>query len=222
MLRAMASVLWLDFDSAALAKPLTQQFVAEFAAPDAEEQRSPEERVIAAVEACSLADEEMLDFVARRAEPASGLVELWDWAHWNGWQMAVGGVTFDLLMDPVLDGLGLDRVARHCGRTDMLYRRRVRFLSPRGIEIRSNFLTAFLGSYRAAGDFVVYVGNDPRGSHDAELGHVALAGTNLADAITGHPGESRLWNGLTDVLTLLEKEADGWRAYFSSTTAAED
>lgn len=221
MLRAMASVLWLDFDSVALAEPLTPRFVAEFGGPEPEDSvRSPEEVVIAAVDSSGLADEEMTDFVVRHAKPADGLIELWDWVHWNGWHMAVGGVTFELLLDPVLNGVGLDRVARHCGRTDMLYRRRLRFLSPRGVEIRSNFSSAYLGSYKSAGDFVVYVGGDPRRAKDAEAGHVVLAGPQLTAELTGYSGELRVWDNLGDVLAHLEKEAHLWQASFSSTTAA--
>ena len=217
----MASVLWLDFDGAALAEPLTSTFVAQFRTGQTSAAGSEEEAVIEAVGACGLSDEQLSDFAKENAEPAAGLLELWDWIHWNGWHMAIGGVTFDLLMDPVLDSVGLDRVARHCGRAETLYRRQLRFLSPRGVEIRSNFVAAYIGSYRNTGDFVVYVGGHAAGVDHAAVAHAAFLTTIPGGQTNVEDPLILRWESLSDVTAHLEKEGDAWRASFSSTTAAE-
>ncbi len=213
----MASVLWLDFDTAALARSLTSQFLASFSEAANVDRPPDEEAVIAAADGCGLTDAQIADFATQHAVPAEGLLELWHWAHWNRWHMAVGGVTFDLLMNPVLDAVGIDRAARHAGRTDTHYRRRVRFLSPRGVEIRSSFVAAYLGAHARAGDLVVYVGGN---ASDAALCHAAFIG-DTAGSVPTKPLNVRTRNSLPDVTRQLEAESPKWQESFSSTTTAE-
>lgn len=219
MLPDMASVLWLDFDSVVLETPLTPQFLARFR--HTESASSAEETLIATVDSSDISDEDLGAFAQDHSRIAKGVMELWDWAHWNGWHVAFGGVTFDTLMDPLLDAAGLDRVARHCGRTDTLYKRRLRFLSPRGVEIRSRFVAAYLGSYLTAGDFIIYVGGAAADLADATLAHACILPDKGASSRVESPALTRTWDTVPDVTAHLEKEAEAWRASFSSTTAAE-
>ncbi|HMR97567.1 MAG TPA: haloacid dehalogenase-like hydrolase, partial [Microthrixaceae bacterium] len=77
-----------------------------------------------------------------------GLLELFDWAHWNGWVVTVVSNGFDFYVDGVLDALGADRVARHAGRTRHEYRWHVTYYSPRGIELEEGFKLSYAAAFQ--------------------------------------------------------------------------
>ena len=49
-------------------------------------------------------------------------------------------------------------MTRHCGRTRQVYRWRLTYASPRGVELEEGFLLSYAAALRDAGDLVVYVG----------------------------------------------------------------
>ena len=154
----MAAILCLDFDDTVVLENLTRGLLERFADPGwrAFEQAykdgrmSVEEYNIAALDLVPIdvGPEEMAAFARETGHPRAGLLELVDWAHWNDWLVAVVSNGFDLTVDPVLDDLGLDRIARHRGRTARPYRWRARYVSPRGIEVHVGELHA-----QAPGEF---------------------------------------------------------------------
>jgi 2-hydroxy-3-keto-5-methylthiopentenyl-1-phosphate phosphatase len=89
------------------------------------------------------------------------------------------------------------------------------------VELESGFKLSYAGTFKNAGDFVVYVGDGRSDVEAAQLEPVVFARDTLwAELKDEHP---RIYPFETfhDVIAVLNREADGWLASFSSTTAAE-
>jgi 2-hydroxy-3-keto-5-methylthiopentenyl-1-phosphate phosphatase len=162
----------------------------------------------------------MAAFARASAVIRDGFLELTDWCAWNDWLPVVVSNGFDFYVDAVLDGPAFDRVARHAGRTRLGYRWRLRYPSPRGIELQTGFKLSYARAFRDAGDFVAYVGDGASDVEAAKLAPAVFARSTLWERLNGaHP---RLYRFETfhDVRAVLEQEAAGWLRSFSSTTAA--
>jgi len=166
--------------------------------------------------------EDLRNFASEFAQPRPGVVELVDWAHWNGWITVVVSNGLDVYVEAVLDKLGLDRVARHAGRTRFDYRWQVRYLSPRGIEIEQGFKTSYAAAFRNAGDFVVYVGDGASDVEAARLAPAVFARDTLWQRLHGEHERIFPFEDFHDVRAVLEREGAQWLDSFSSTTAGTD
>ncbi len=227
----MVALLCLDFDDTVVLDNTAAQLFDRFVGPAWRERESAYHRGERTVEqynaeALDLVDTsvtqgEMAAFVRTVARPRPGLMELADWAHWNDWQVAVVSNGFDLYIDPVLDDLGLHRMARHCGRARLDYRWRARYYSPRGIEIEDGFKVSYAQAYRAAGDFVVYAGDGASDVAAARLAPVVFARSTLWERLKDEHTRIYPFETFHEVVAVLEKEAAGWLESFSFTTAAE-
>ncbi len=225
----MANLLCLDFDDTIVLDNTMRQIVEKFAPGRWEEVRERRRRGELTVEQENAQyidliegdEEEIRAYVREVARPREGIRELADWAHWNGWLMAVVSNGFDLYVDPVLDALGLDRVARHTGRARKDYRWRLRYYSPRGIEVQSGFKLSYAVAFKNAGDFVVYVGDGTSDVEAARLAAVVFGRDTLWERLKDEHPRIYAFETFHDVIAVLEREADGWLASFSSTTAAE-
>ncbi|GAB4320995.1 MAG: hypothetical protein Kow0010_01130 [Dehalococcoidia bacterium] len=220
----MAAIVWLDFEGAVVGDGLTAAFFEAFApsiwagvrdAPGRGEM-TREQALIAAMGAVEAPEDAMRAWVRDHARVAPDLYDLTDWAHWHGWLPIVVSTAPDLLVDTVLDDLGLDRITRHCPRAQFHYRWRLTYFSPRGVEIEDRFAVAYAAAFRRAGDFVAYVGADPAGSEAAQLAQVTFARDGLLHALGGPDGRIREWTSLRDVKDALDREGEAWLATFST------
>jgi 2-hydroxy-3-keto-5-methylthiopentenyl-1-phosphate phosphatase len=162
----------------------------------------------------SVTREEIEEFALQVARPREGLLELADWTHWNGWVLTIISLGFDLYVDPVLDHIGLTRASRHMGRTRNEFRWRVRYSSPRGIEIVDGFKVSYAQAFRSAGDFVVYAGDGESDVEAARMASAVFARSTLWERLkTEHP---RIYPFETfhDVVAVLNREAAGWLKSF--------
>lgn len=155
-------------------------------------------------------------YVREGARPREGFLRLVDWAHWNGWLPVVVSNGFDLYVDPILDALGLDCVARHTGRARFEYRWRVTYLSPRGVELQEGFKVAYAAAFAAAGDFVVYIGDGASDLDAARLAPVTFARSTLLERLGGGHPRTYPFESFDDVVAVLDREAESWVAAFSS------
>jgi HAD superfamily phosphoserine phosphatase-like hydrolase len=216
----VANILCLDFDDTIVLDNTTRQLFEEFADPawHGFEERyhagelSVEQFNAAALDLVEAPREQITGFVRERARPREGLLELCDWAHWNGWLVTVVSSGFDICSGPVLDHLGLDRVTRHTGRTERGYRWRVRYYSPRGIELQDGFKLSYAQAYRNAGDFVVYAGDGESDIAAAQLARVVFARSSLLTALNGQRGCVFAFDTFQDVTRVLEREVAHWEA----------
>ena len=183
---------------------------------------SVEQHNAAALDLVEATEDEVREYVLEVATPRAGMLELADWAHWNGWLVAVVSNGLDLYVDAVLDSLGLDRVVRHAGRARKDYRWRVRYLSPRGIELQSGFKVSYAAAFKGAGDFVVYVGDGQSDVEAARLAAAVFARDTLWEQLKESHPRIYAFETFHDVTAVLNAEAETWLASFSSTTAAED
>lgn len=213
-------MLCLDFDDTVVLDNTARQIFERFAAPGWREHEaaykagrsSVEQFNAAAMDLVEASEEEIRTFVREVARPRGGLLALTDWAHWHGWLTIVVSNGFDLYVDTVLDGLGLDRVARHAGRARFLYRWRVTYLSPRGVEIEEGFKLSYAAAFKGAGDFVVYVGDGESDVEAARMAPVVFArDTLLARLREEHPAIYP-FETFDDVVAVLDREAEGWLA----------
>lgn len=220
----MANIICLDFDDTIVLDNTARQVFERFAAPawheaEARYHRSEisvEQFNAAALDLVSAPDEELRAFVADAARVRAGFMELTDWAHWHGWLAIVVSNGFDLYVDTVLDGLGLDRVARHTGRTRFDYRWRVTYLSPRGIELHEGFKVAYASAFRGAGDFVVYAGDGASDVEAARHAQVVFARSTLWEQLNGEHPRIYPFETFDDVTAVMDREAEAWLASFSS------
>ncbi|MCC7365535.1 MAG: HAD-IB family phosphatase [Dehalococcoidia bacterium] len=227
----MAAVLTLDFDDTIITGNLTRALFERFAEPAWRDHAAAYSRGEISVEQynarafdavpVSVTREEIAAFAVAEAEVRPGFHELLDWAHWNDWLVVVVSNGLDIAVDAVLDHLGVERVARHAGRTRAGYRWRVRFYSPRGIEIEEGFKLAYASSLRATGDFVAYVGDGASDVDAARLAPVVFARDTLLARLKDERPRVYAFETFHDVIAVLNREAAGWLASFSSTTAAE-
>lgn len=220
----MANVLCLDFDDTIVVNNTVNLVFEEFAGERRswlEEggqlgRMSVEQRNAALLDSIEAPREELYRFVQENAQVRPGFAELIAWANGNGWYPTVVSNAYDFCVDAVLDGLSLDRVVRHCGRTQLDYRWRVRYESPRGIEVADGFKVSYAAAFKNAGDFVVYAGDGASDVPPADLARAVFA-------------RGRLWTGLKDVhpriypfetfhdvITVLDRDASDWLAAFAS------
>ncbi|MGI8925948.1 MAG: HAD-IB family phosphatase [Tepidiformaceae bacterium] len=226
----MAAIICLDFDDTIVLDNTARQIFERFGgegwrgaeAAYGRREMSLEEYNAAAMEGVLAGREEIAAFVRTVARPRAGLLELTDWAHWNGWLPIVVSNGFDLYVDPVLDDLGLDRVARHCGRARFTYRWRITYLSPRGVELGEGFKVSYAAAFKLGGDFVVYVGDGRSDVEAARLAPAVFARDTLWEQLKDEHARIYPFETFHDVLRVLEQEAESWLASFSSTTAGED
>ncbi|MGD9933650.1 MAG: HAD-IB family phosphatase [Dehalococcoidia bacterium] len=227
----MANILCLDFDDTVIRNNLTRALFETFAEDGWQEDEARYQRGELSVEQFNMAAfdridadvprEALVEFARATAQPREGLIELWDWATWHGWQVAIVSNGFDVAIDPVLDELGLTRVPRHYGRTAKTYRWRVRYLSPRGIEVQSGFKVSYAQAFRSAGDFVAYVGDGASDVDAAMLARRVLARSTLLERMTGKVPAPYPFETFHDIIAVLNREAETWLKSFLSTTAGE-
>lgn len=224
----MAGTICIDFDDTIVKNDLAAQILERFAGPGWPELRERrrarlltlEQYSAAALDLVQATREELVEFALDAAEPRDGLLELLDWAHWNGWNAAVVSNGWNLYIDPVLERLGADRLARHCGRASFVYRWRLRYLSPRGIELVDGFKTSYASEFKQVGDALVWVGDGPSDLEPAELSDAVFARDALLAELHGRRDRLYEFADLGDVVTVLEQEGRQWLESFSSTTAA--
>ena len=218
----MARILCLDFDDTVVLDNTWRQVLDRFTdATRFEEQvEKPRAAGLLSVEQANAAGLDLIDpdiqkeeleaFALTVARPREGLHELLDWAHWNGWLVAVVSLGFDFYVDPVLDSLDIHRLARHTGRTRNDYRWRVRYLSPRGIDVEEGFKLSYARAFRDAGDFVVYAGDGESDIEPAALAPVVFARSTLLERLEGTRERVFPFESFHDVVAVLNSEAAGW------------
>lgn len=216
----MANVLCLDFDDTITLDNTARRLFERFAAPawqEAEEayrrgDLTVEQYNARALELVEARPDELRAFVRETTRVREGFTELLDWTHWHGWVAMVVSNGFDFYVDEVLDGLNVDRVARHAGRTRFAYRWRVRYRSPRGIEVQEGFKLAYAQALHEAGDFVVYVGDGASDVEAARLAAVVFARDTLWARLKDEHDRIFPFDSLADVVAILDRESAGWHA----------
>ena len=230
----MANILCLDFDDTIVLDNTLRQLLGRFGTVSDEEHAAlvdePRRRGELTVEQGNIRSLECIDaevsdadlaaYVIEVARPRAGLQELCDWALWNEWLVVCVSLGFDIYVNPVLDSLGLDRVARHVGRTSRAYKRQLRYDSPRGIQVESGFKVSYARAFKDAGDYVVYFGDGESDIDAARLAPVVFARSTLLERLAGEREGVYPFETFDDAITVLDKEAEGWLRSFSSTTAA--
>jgi 2-hydroxy-3-keto-5-methylthiopentenyl-1-phosphate phosphatase len=218
--RGVAAIICLDFDDTVVLDNTSRQLFERFAKPEWREREaaykrgeiSVEQFNAAALDLVDAGEDELRIFVEEVARPREGLLELTDWAHWHGWLAVVVSNGFQFYVDAVLDRLGLDRVARHAGRARFLYRWRVTYLSPRGVEIEEGFKLSYAAAFRNAGDFVVYVGDGASDVEAARLAPVVFARDTLWERLKDEHQRIFPFETFHDVVAVLAREGEGWLA----------
>ena len=212
----MASVLWLDFEGVVVEAGLTDAVVAEFAvSPPASPTDGSEASLAAAIAEFEAPRAEVESRVRELARPRPGFAELVGRAQWRGWLPIVVSTAPDVCVETVLEDAEFDRVARHCGRTRQVYRWRLTYASPRGVELEEGFLLSYAAALRDAGDLVVHVGAQAAGEQAARLAQVRCASGALRDSL-GEDAGAYAFETLADVGDLLEREGEAWRAAFAA------
>jgi len=214
----VANIICLDFDDTIVLDNTTRQIHTRFAAPgweEAERRRARGELTVEQANATAFAtieadEAEMREFAVSVARPREGFLELLDWAHWNDWMAVVVSNGYDFYVDAILDHLGVDRVARHAGRTMREYQWRVRYYSPRGIEIEDGFKLSYAAAFRGAGDFVAYVGDGASDVAAARLAPVVFARSTLLEELAGTRERVFGFETFGDVMEVLERDAGSW------------
>ncbi|MCY3505898.1 MAG: hypothetical protein OXH41_07025 [Chloroflexi bacterium] len=212
----MASVLWLDFEGVVVEAGLTDAIIAEFGThPPAEGGDGSERSLAAAIATFEAPREEVEARVRELARPRPGFEELVGWAQWHGWLPIVISTAPDVCVETVLEDPGFDRVTRHCGRTRQVYRWRLTYASPRGVELEEGFLLSYAAALRDAGDLVVYVGEHAGGEQPAGMAFASCTGGALREAL-GEGERAHGFAALDDVRAVLEQEGEAWKAAFAS------
>lgn len=225
----MAGTICIDFDDTIVERDIAAQVLEQFAHSSWREHRDRfaageltlEQYSAAALDLVDATHDEIVEYALSVAKPRPGLVELTDWAHWNGWNVAVVSSGWDIYINPILDSLGADRVARHCGRARYRYRWQLRYLSPRGIEVADGFKLSYAAAYRDAGDALLWVGDGKSDRPPADLSDAVFARSALLEALEGNRERVYAFETFHDVVEVLEQEGREWLESFSSTTAAE-
>lgn len=219
----MANVLCLDFDDTILLDNTVNLLFEEFG----EERRyileesgqlrrqTVEQRNATLLDCIEAPLEELQTFVRAHARVRPGFVELMEWAHRNRWYPVVVSNAFDFSVDAVLDDLGFDRIARHCGRTRFDYRWRVRYESPRGIELADGFKLSYAAAFKNTGDFLAYAGDGASDVEPANLAAAVFARGELWSRLKDSHPRVFPFETFHDVIAVLEREASTWVAAFS-------
>jgi HAD superfamily phosphoserine phosphatase-like hydrolase len=216
----VANILCFDFDDTIVLDNTTRQVFGRFAPPtwrDLEARYhagkcSVEQFNAAALDLVEAPREEIEQYVRKVARPRPGLLELCDWAHWHDWLTVVVSSGFDLYINPILDDLGLDRIARHAGRAHRGYRWRVTYYSPRGIELQEGFKLSYAHAFKQSGDFVAYLGDGASDVAAASISPVVFARSTLLERLSGRHERLFAFDTFHDVTGILEREAAGWLA----------
>jgi 2-hydroxy-3-keto-5-methylthiopentenyl-1-phosphate phosphatase len=216
----VASIICLDFDDTIVLDNTARQIFERFADPSWKEREAEYKAGRLSVEQFNAAAFDLVDpsvtgaelrsFVREVARPRPGLAALVDWAHWNGWLLVVVSNGFDFYVDTVLDDLGFDRIARHAGRTRNEYRWRVRYLSPRGIEIEDAFKLSYARAFKDAGDFVAYAGDGASDVPAARMAGAVFARSTLWERLCGEHPRVYVFESFDDIVGVLERDAQAW------------
>ena len=225
----MGGTICIDFDDTVVKRDIAAQILERFAGPQWQTLRERrrageftlEQYSAAALDLVEASQGELVAFAMEVAEPRQGLPELLDWAHWNGWHAAIVSNGWDLYIDPLLARLGATGLARHCGRARYTYRWRLRYLSPRGIELNDGFKLSYASEFRRLGDALVWVGDGPSDLSPGTLSDAVFARDTLLADLGGTRERVFAFEDFGDVVTVLEREGRGWLESFSSTTAVE-
>lgn len=216
ILPRMASVLWLDFEGVVVEAGLTDAIIAEFApTPPPSGSDGTETALMAAIGQFEAAREEVEARVRELARPRPEFEDLLGWAQWHGWLPVVVSTAPDVCVETVMEDPRFDRVTRHCGRTRQVYRWRLTYASPRGVELEEGFLLSYAGALRDAGDLVAHVGRQAGGAEAARLAYATCTSGPLRDVL-GEADRAYGFETLGDVRELLEREGEAWRAGFAS------
>ena len=214
----MANILCLDFDDTIVMENAARLVFERFAAPHWREfearyhdgQLSVEQFNAAVLDTIDAGGDELREFAVNAVTVRPGFIELLDWAHWNGWLATVVSNGFDFYVDGVLDSLGLDRVARHSGRTRQDYRWRVTYFSPRGVALEEGFKLSYAAAFQNAGDFVAYVGDGASDVPAARLAQAVFARDTLLQRLDGEHPRLFPFETFEDVTATLTAHATGW------------
>ncbi len=210
----MANILCLDFDGTVMPCDTTGEVLARFGGEELERltakrargEMTVEQFNAAALRTVEAPREELSAFVGSLASLREGFAEVVDRAWWGGWAPMIVSTAFDFAVAGVLDGQGLDRLARHTGRTSREYRWRVRYLSPRGVDLEDGFVLSYLAALCAAGDTVVYVGSDGETAAAAKLASMVIAGVELFARLDGVHGRLHRFEGFEAAWRTIERE----------------
>jgi 2-hydroxy-3-keto-5-methylthiopentenyl-1-phosphate phosphatase len=189
----VARVLAIDFDDTLVVNNVCRAVLERFAAPgwgDFEREYragscTVEEYNAAAIDLVEATPGEIAEFAVATAVARPGLLRMLGSAEANGWTPVVVSNGFDVYVDPVLASLGLKTLLRQCGRANRGYRWRVRYLSPRGIELREGFKLAWVRGFQAAGDFVAYAGDGASDVEAATAADAVFARSTLLERLQG-------------------------------------
>jgi len=214
----MARVLCLDFDDTIVMENTARLVFERFAAPAWRDREADyragrltvEQFNAAALLTVSATRDELRTFCADAVTLRPGFLEALDWALWNGWTPVVVSNGFDFYVDAVLDKAGVDRVARHAGRTRFDYRWQVTYLSPRGIELEAGYKLSYAAAFKGVGDFVAYVGDGASDIEAAKLARVVFARDALLRTLEGSHPRVYAFETFHDVIAVLEREAPAW------------
>ncbi len=221
ILPPMASVLWLDFEGVVVEAGLTDAIVAEFGArPPDSGAEGAEFALTAAIGEFEAPREEVEARVRELARPRPGFEELLGWAQWHGWLPIVVSTAPDVCVETALEDPSFDRVTRHCGRTRQVYRWRLAYASPRGVELEEGFLLSYAAALRDTGDLVMYVGAGAEGEEAARLAYASCTSGPLREVL-GEGEGAYGFETLDDVRELLEREGEAWRAAFATAATRE-
>ena len=225
----VANVMYIDFDGAIVRNNLPEAIFERFAAAGWERERdafvagkkSIEQYHRAALDLVDASLDALTAYAREVAVVRPGLLDVLDWAAWNGWAAVILSDGFEFCVEAVLGILGADRVARHAGRARFDYRWRVTYLSPRGLEVQDGFKASYVSASHQAGDFVVYAGADAGAVTAVASADAVFATGELSTALSGAGGRVYAFETFGDVVAVLEREAESWLESFSSTTAGE-
>ena len=214
----VANVLCFDFDDTIVLENTARLLFERFGTDswDAvgkeydEGRLSVEQANAAALRDVTATRDEMMAFVRESATMRQGFLELLDWCHWNDWMPVVISNGFDFYVDAVLDAAGLDRLARHAARTRFDYRWLATYLSPRGVELQSDFKLSYAAAFQNMGDFVAYVGDGRSDVPAAKLAQAVFARDTLLRELEGTHTRLFAFETFDDVRGVLEREAAGW------------
>ncbi|HCV00655.1 MAG: hypothetical protein CL897_00995 [Dehalococcoidia bacterium] len=216
ILPRMASVLWLDFEGVVVEAGLTNALLKEFAVqPPMASLKHPELLLAAAISEFEAPRTVVEEWVRDHAMVRPGLEDLVGWAQWHGWLPIIVSTAPDLCVETVLEDSAFDRVTRHCGRTQQIYRWRLTYSSPKGIELEEGFLLSYAAALRDAGDLIVYVGQQEDGLPVAHTAYANCTGGALTQALGEGPRSSN-FETLEDVRKVLEKEGEAWKSAFAT------
>ena len=219
--QAVAALICLDFDDTIITENMSRLVFDQFAEPGWREIQAQYGRGEISVEQANAGCVDLIpvttspaeigDFAVARAELRPGLLDLADWALWHDWQLAVVSNGLDCYVHPILDAAGLDRMVRHCGRTERTYRWRARYDSPRGIEIQDRFKVSYVAAFRAAGDFVAYAGDGASDVEAARMAPAVFARDTLLERLEAEHPRLFPFETFHDIIAVLERESGRWQ-----------